>query len=72
MPEHVAPAEIAEATDGGQQAVAGLYNALMTGLVLALVTRRGEAVAARFVHDRFMTFTGERSGPDLRFDLVAH
>lgn len=37
----------------GWRAVARLYNALMTGLVLSLVTRRGEAVAADFVFRHF-------------------
>jgi hypothetical protein len=41
------------ATDGGFDAVAALYNALMTGTVLSLVTRRGESVAAQFVRDHF-------------------
>ena len=37
----------------GYKAVSKLYNALMTGLVLALVTRKGEAVAAEFVCAHF-------------------
>ena len=42
-----------EPTTGGYKAVAKLYNALMTGLVLTLVTRRGEDDAARFVFGHF-------------------
>lgn len=37
----------------GYKAVSKLYNALMTGLVLALVTRKGEAAAAEFVCAHF-------------------
>ncbi len=37
----------------GYKAVSRLYNALMTGLVLTLVTRAGEAEAARFVFGHF-------------------
>lgn len=36
-----------------RKAIAGLYNALMTGLVLTLVTRRGEKAAADFVFAHF-------------------
>lgn len=39
--------------EAGWRAVALLYNALMTGLVLSLVSRRGEAVAAEFVFRHF-------------------
>jgi len=42
-----------ELTTGGYKAVAKLCNALMTGLVLTLVTRRGEDDAARFVFGHF-------------------
>lgn len=42
-----------EPTTGGYKAVAKLYNALMTGLVPTLVTRRGEDDAARFVFGHF-------------------
>jgi len=37
----------------GYKAVSKLYNALMTGLVLALVSRAGEETAARFVFGHF-------------------
>jgi hypothetical protein len=39
--------------EAGWRAVAVLYNALMTGLVLSLVSRKGEAVAADFVFRHF-------------------
>jgi hypothetical protein len=39
--------------EAGWRAVALLYNALMTGQVLSLVSRRGEAVAAEFVFRHF-------------------
>ncbi len=42
-----------EPTDAGFEAVAALYNALMTGLVLSLVTRHGEERAAEFVTAHF-------------------
>lgn len=42
-----------EPTTGGYKAVAKLYNALMTGLVLTLVKRRGEDDAVRFVFGHF-------------------
>lgn len=42
-----------EATLEGYKAVAKLYNALMTGLVLTLVTRKGEDAAAAFVFGHF-------------------
>jgi hypothetical protein len=42
-----------EATPAGYKAVSRLYNALMTGLVLTLVTRRGEDAAAGFVFGHF-------------------
>ena len=37
----------------GYEALATLYNALMTGLVLSLITHRGEAVARDFVQAHF-------------------
>lgn len=37
----------------GSRAVSRLYQALMTGLVLTLVTRRGAADAAEFVFRHF-------------------
>jgi hypothetical protein len=36
-----------------RKAIAGLYNALMTGLVLSLISQRGEAAAADFVFAHF-------------------
>ncbi len=43
----------ADRTLAGYKAVAKLYNALMTGLVLTLVTRKGAGDAARFVKAHF-------------------
>jgi hypothetical protein len=42
-----------EATIAGWQAVAALYHAYFTGLILTLVTRRGADGAARLVHNVF-------------------
>ena len=44
-----ADAEVAAA----RKAIAGLYNALMTGLVLSLISQRGETAAADFVFAHF-------------------
>ena len=48
------------------RAVAKLYNALMTGLVLTLVTRAGEAAAARFVFGHFRRQHLEKFLPGLK------
>ncbi|HZZ89251.1 MAG TPA: hypothetical protein VFE13_13060 [Caulobacteraceae bacterium] len=55
-----------EPTLGGYKAVSRLYNALMTGLVLTLVTRRGEADAARFVFGHFRRQHLEKFLPGLK------
>ncbi|MBL8674586.1 MAG: hypothetical protein JNL07_06835, partial [Rhodospirillales bacterium] len=55
-----------EATLGGYQAVATVYNALMTGLVLSLVTRRGADVARDFVRAHFRRQHHEKFLPGLR------
>jgi hypothetical protein len=47
------PSAASVEASAGWRAVAVLYNALMTGLVLSLVSRRGEAVAADFVFRHF-------------------
>jgi hypothetical protein len=51
---------------GGYRAVAKLYNALMTGLVLTLVTRAGEDAAARFVFGHFRRQHLEKFLPGLK------
>jgi hypothetical protein len=51
---------------GGYKAVAKLYNALMTGLVLTLVTRKGEDAAARFVFGHFRRQHLEKFLPGLK------
>jgi hypothetical protein len=48
------------------RAVGRLYNALMTGLVLTLVTRRGEEAAARFVFGHFRRQHLEKFLPGLK------
>lgn len=50
----------------GYKAVARLYNALMTGLVLTLVTRAGEDAAARFVFGHFRRQHLEKFRPGLK------
>jgi len=44
----------------GYKAVATLYNALMTGLVLTLVSRKGEGVLA--VHNHHLRLDAEYDG----------
>ncbi|MBI4765636.1 MAG: hypothetical protein HY787_13690 [Deltaproteobacteria bacterium] len=48
------------------EALAALYNALMTGVVLSLVTRRGEEVTADFVQAHFRRQHLEKFLPGLR------
>lgn len=55
-----------EPTLGGYKAISRLYNGLMTGLVLTLVTRAGEAAAARFVFSHFRRQHLEKFLPGLR------
>lgn len=55
-----------EATLAGYKAVAKLYNALMTGLVLTLVTRKGEDAAAAFVFAHFRRQHLEKFLPGLK------
>ena len=50
----------------GYKAVAKLYNALMTGLVLTLVTRAGEEAARRFVFAHFRRQHLEKFLPGLK------
>jgi len=45
--------QVADPGPAGYRAVATLYNALMTGLVLSLVSRRGAEVAREFVFRHF-------------------
>jgi len=54
------------ATLSGYKAIAKLYNALMTGLVLTLVTRKGEDDAARFVFGHFRRQHLEKFLPGLK------
>lgn len=54
------------ATPAGYKAVAKLYNALITGLVLSLVTRRGADDAARFVFGHFRRQHLEKFLPGLK------
>ena len=51
---------------GGYKAVAKLYNALMTGLVLTLITRRGTEDARRFVFGHFRRQHLEKFLPGLK------
>ncbi|HEX4182741.1 MAG TPA: hypothetical protein VHY34_05745 [Caulobacteraceae bacterium] len=53
-------------TLGGYKAVSRLYNGLMTGLVLTLVTRAGEDAAARFVFGHFRRQHLEKFLPGLK------
>ncbi|MBI1213791.1 MAG: hypothetical protein GC190_20210 [Alphaproteobacteria bacterium] len=55
-----------EPTLGGYKAVAKIYNALMTGLVLTLVTRKGEDAAAQFVFGHFRRQHLEKFLPGLK------
>src|SRR5215813_9965272 len=55
-----------EPTLGGFKAVAKIYNALMTGLVLTLVTRKGEDAAAQFVFGHFRRQHLEKFLPGLK------
>jgi hypothetical protein len=55
-----------EARVGGYKAVAKFYNALMTGLVLTLVTRKGEDAAADFVFAHFRRQHLEKFLPGLK------
>lgn len=55
-----------EPTLAGYKAVAKLYNALMTGLVLTLVTRKGEDAAAKFVCGHFRRQHLEKFLPGLK------
>jgi hypothetical protein len=55
-----------EPTLGGFKAVAKIYNALMTGLVLTLVTRTGEDAAAQFVFGHFRRQHLEKFLPGLK------
>jgi hypothetical protein len=60
---------------GGYRAVARLYNALMTGFVLTLITRRSEAAARDFVfaHFRRQHLEKFRDGlAKLRLDTLPH
>jgi hypothetical protein len=50
----------------GYKAVSKLYNALMTGLVLTLITRKGEDDAARFVFGHFRRQHLEKFLPGLK------
>jgi len=50
----------------GYKAVALIYNALMTGLVLTLVTRKGGGEAARFVKAHFRRQHLEKFLPGLK------
>ncbi len=53
-------------TTSGYKAVAKLYNALMTGLVLTLVTRKGAEDARRFVFGHFRRQHLEKFLPGLK------
>jgi hypothetical protein len=55
-----------EPTLGGYKAVSKLYNGLMTGLVLTLVTRAEEDAAARFVFGHFRRQHLEKFLPGLK------
>jgi hypothetical protein len=60
-----APAELDEARQARWRAVADLYHAYFTGLILAVVTRRGAADAAEFVFRIFRRQQQERFLPGL-------
>ena len=53
-------------TLAGYKAVGKIYNALMTGLVLALVTRKGSDAAAQFVEGHFRRQHLEKFLPGLK------
>ncbi len=59
------PRTPAEPSPGAHRAVSVLYQALLTGLVLTLVTRRGEAQAADFVFRLFRRQHLEKFRPGL-------
>jgi hypothetical protein len=58
--------QVADPGMPGYRAVAVLYNALMTGLVLSLVSRRGAAVAREFVFRHFRQQHLEKFLPGLQ------
>lgn len=62
----LADAQLVAPTGPGYDAVATTYNALMTGLVLSLVSRQGEDVAAEFVQAHFRRQHLEKFLPGLR------
>ncbi len=59
------PRSSAEPSPGAHRAVSVLYQALLTGLVLTLVTRRGEEQAAEFVFRLFRRQHLEKFRPGL-------
>ncbi|HWA62882.1 MAG TPA: hypothetical protein VG939_15990 [Caulobacteraceae bacterium] len=62
----IGPAGQVQPSLAGYKAVSRLYNALMTGLVLTLVTRRGEDPAAAFVFGHFRRQHLEKFLPGLK------
>ena len=58
--------QVADPGVPGYRAVATLYNALMTGLVLSLVSRRGATVAREFVFRHFRQQHLEKFLPGLK------
>ena len=67
--------QVADPGPPGYRAVATLYNAWMTGLVLSLVSRRGAAVAREFVFRHFRQQHLEKFLPGLKklgLDGLAH
>ena len=58
--------QVADPGPPGYRAVATLYNALMTGLVLSLVSRRGAAVAREFMFRHFRQQHLEKFLPGLK------
>lgn len=56
----------------GWRGVADLYHALFTGLVLTVVTRRGNADAAEFVFGEFRRQQQERFLPGLEKLGLSH
>ena len=66
---------IVEATPAGYKAVSRLYNALMTGLVLTLVSQKDTEAARRFVFAHFRRQHLEKFLPGLKklgLDLLPH
>jgi hypothetical protein len=61
---------------GGHRAVSVLYQGLLTGLVLTLVTRRGEDEAAEFIfrvfrRQRYLAALARAQGEEVEIEVAA-